>query len=105
MPVESTPNLLDPSGTAQGTAISLATAEAWWSEFGAVSDADFLTGWLKQQCDTQAGARAGIVLRPTARGLLAAASWPAKRPPAPELTRIAERAAVSVRPVTPWWRR
>jgi hypothetical protein len=60
---------------------------------------------LNRQCSALAGARAGVILRVTMNGLLAAASWPAGRPSTVELTRIAERAATASRPVIAWARR
>jgi HlyD family secretion protein len=77
----------------------------WWSGQEPVSDAEFLTGWLTQQCVTQAGARAGIVMQPSSQGWVVGASWPAKRPPALDLARLVERATTTNRPVIAWARR
>jgi multidrug efflux pump subunit AcrA (membrane-fusion protein) len=104
MPAESAPTLLETANAVAAPAA--ASAATWWSDVGAGSETDFFASWLRRQCETQLGARAGIVLRPVTRGGMGvAASWPAKRPPAPELSRIAERAALSNSPLIAWAKR
>jgi hypothetical protein len=100
MAVESTRQIREAAATTPDV-----SADAWWSELGDVSDQDFFTGWLHRQCATQPDTRAGIILLPGQQRLVAASSWPARRPPAQDVTRIAERAATTNRPVIAWVRR
>ena len=102
MPNGSGPTALE-TGADSPRAMAPGGAAAFWER--TASDADFRVAWLHRQCMALTGTRAGVVLQPTADGLLASASWPPARQPPPELTRIAERAAIANRPVIAWVRR
>ena len=105
MAVESARQIRETAGNRPAATASDVSADGWWSELSEVSDQQFFARWLDRQCATQAGTRAGIILLPGPQGLVAAASWPARRPPAQDVTRIAERAATTNRPVIAWVRR
>src|SRR3954454_23267759 len=104
MAAESAPGMLE-TGALRPTTTTPAPGAARLPGQEALSDADFFASWLNKQCVTQTGTRAGVVLRPSAQGLMTAASWPAKRPAAQDLARITARAASTERPIIAWARR